>query len=307
MLALVLSGAGNFGPMQVGALEMLLEQEFHPDIVVGTSAGALNAVYFASDPTHAGLNRLADAWRAVGDNEVGMPSLFSGIRRLITRQDGLIDSQMLAEFIQEQLPSGVRTFGQLAAKQGIRAYTAAICIKTGRLVVFGDRDDDVVLDGVMASTAIPPYFPPWESGGHRYLDGGVLSKLPVRAAFERGATEVVAIDITHTLGPLEGAHGMIGIGGYSLSLMMEHQTETEIEWVTAAGIPVYRIRLAVPSDMQFWDFSQPDRLISRGRELAQDKFESKPLKLHPAWRLWINRASARLRSRRTGTLSEPES
>ena len=100
MLALVLSGAGNFGPMQVGALEVLLEQEFHPEIVVGTSAGALNAVYFASDPTLAGMNRLANAWRGVGDDEVGMPSLISGVRRLITRQDGLIDSQLLAEYVQ---------------------------------------------------------------------------------------------------------------------------------------------------------------------------------------------------------------
>ena len=307
MLALVLSGAGNFGSMQVGVLEVLLEEGFHPEIVVGTSAGSLNAVYFASDPTLAGISRLADAWRSVGENEVGMPSLISGVRRLITRQDGLIDSQLLAEFVQERLPSGVKTFGQLATKQGIRAYTVAICIETGRLEVFGDHDDDVVLDGVMASTAIPPYFPPWESSGYRYLDGGVLSKLPVRAAFERGATEVIAIDITHTLGPLEGAHGMIGIGGYSLSLMMEYQTETEIEWVTAAGIPIYRIRLAVPSDMQFWDFSQPDRLISRGRELARSKLDSEPLRLLPSWRLWFSRASARLRSRRTGTISEPES
>ncbi len=307
MLALVLSGAGNFGPMQVGALEVLLEEGFHPEIIVGTSAGALNAVFFASDPTPTGLNRLVDAWRSVGETEVGMPSLFSGVRRLITMQDGLIDSHSLAELLREKLPVGLETFGQLAAEQGVRAYTVAICMETGRLVVFGDHEDDRVLDGMMASAAIPPYFPPWERGGRHYVDGGVLSKLPVRVAFERGATEVVAIDIRNTHGTLEGARGMIGIGSYSLSLIMEHQTETEIEWVTAAGIPIYRIRLAVPSDMQFWDFSQPDRLISRGRELAQSKLDSEPLSLHPTWWLWFSRASAGLRSRRTGTLSELES
>jgi NTE family protein len=295
VLALVMSGAGNFGAMQVGALEVLLERDFHPQLVVGTSAGALNAAYFATDPTLEGLNRLSESWCAVGEDQIGMPSLFSGVRRLITRRDSLIDSRPLAEFFKRRLPEGLDTFGQLTAMHGIRAYAMAVCMDTGRLVAFGDQEEDRVLDGVMASTAIPPYFPPWEIGGQRYLDGGVLSKLPVRAAIERGATQIVALDVSYTLGTLEGAHGMIGISGYSLSLMMEHQTEMEVEWVTAAGYPIYCIDLPVPDEMEFWDYAQPELLLRRGRELAQRKLDSDPLTILPEWRLWLGRMATRLR------------
>lgn len=303
MLALVLSGAGNFGPMQVGALEVLLEQGFHPQLVVGTSAGALNAVYFATDPTLEGLRRLSESWHEIGEDQVGMPSLFASIRRLITRQDSLIDSQPLAEFLKQKLPEGVDTFGQLAARHGVRAYAVAVCMETGRLVAFGDREEDGVLDGVMASTAIPPYFPPWEIGGKRYLDGGVLSKLPVRAAIERGATQIVALDISYPLGTLEGAHGMIGISGYALSLMMEYQKEMEVEWVTAAGYPIYLIDLSVPDETEFWDYGQPELLLRRGRELARSRLDSEPLIILPEWRLWLGRVAAKLR--RSGVQDEP--
>ncbi|HEY43113.1 MAG TPA: hypothetical protein G4O11_03945 [Anaerolineae bacterium] len=303
MLALVMSGAGNFGTMQVGALEVLLGRGFHPQLVVGTSAGALNAVYFATDPTQEGLSRLSESWCAVGEDQIGMPSLFTGVRRLITRRDGLINSQPLADFLKERLPEGLDTFGQLTARHGMRAYTVAVCMGTGRLVAFGDDEEDRLLDGVMASTAIPPYFPPWESGGKRYLDGGVLSKLPVRTAIERGATQVVALNVRYTLGTLEGAHGMIGISGYSLSLMMEHQTKMEVELVTTAGFPVYLIDLTVPDEMEFWDYGQPEFLIRRGRELAQHRLDSEPLIIQPEWRLWLGRVAAKLR--RSGTQEAP--
>ena len=295
MLALVMSGAGNFGAMQVGALEVLLENGICPKLVVGTSAGALNAVSFASDPTLGGLRRLSESWCEIGEDQVGMPSLLTSIRRLITRQDSLIDSQPLTEFLKQKLPEDVDSFGQLVAMHGVRAYVVAVSIETGRLVVFGDREEDGVLDGVMASTAIPPYFPPWEIEGQRYLDGGVLSKLPVRAAIERGATQIVALDVSYPLGSLEGAHGMIGISGYALSLMMEYQKDLEVEWVTEVGCPIYLIDLSVPDEMEFWDYQQPELLLRRGRELAQSRLDSESLIILPEWRLWLGRVAAKLR------------
>lgn len=296
MLALVMSGAGNFGAMQAGALEVLLENKICPKLVVGTSAGALNAVSFASDPTLGGLRRLSESWCEVGEDQVGMPSLFASIRRLITRQDSLIDSQPLAKFLKGKLPEGADTFGQLVVRHGVQAYVVAVSMETGRLVVFGDRAEDGVLDSVMASTAIPPYFPPWEIAGQRYLDGGVLSKLPLRVAIERGATQIVALDVSYPLGTLEGAHGIIGISGYSLSLMMEYQKEMEVEWVTAAGYPIYLIDLSVPEDMEFWDYKQSELLLRRGRELAQSRLDSEPLIILSEWRLWLGRVAAKLRT-----------
>jgi hypothetical protein len=131
----------------------------------------------------------------------------------------------------------------------------------------------------------------------------VLSKLPVRAAIERGATQIIALDISYPLGSLEGAQGMIGISGYALSLMMEYQKKLEIEWVTEAGCPIYLIDLSVPDEMEFWNYEQPELLISRGRELAQSRLDSEPLIILPEWRLWIGRVAAKLR--RSDVQDEP--
>ena len=71
MFAYVLSGGGNYGAMQVGALEVLLAHGPRPQMLVGTSAGALNAAYLATDPTLEGARRLGDAWRGVRLGHVG--------------------------------------------------------------------------------------------------------------------------------------------------------------------------------------------------------------------------------------------
>ena len=105
MLAVVMSGAGNFGALQVGALETLLEGGVQPDMAVGTSAGAINAIYFASDPTLEGVRSLGRAWQPVGEREVGIPALLAGVRRLITREDSLVNSMALAEFLVTTYPA----------------------------------------------------------------------------------------------------------------------------------------------------------------------------------------------------------
>jgi hypothetical protein len=85
--------------------------------------------------------------------------------------------------------------------------------------------------------------------------------------------------------------------------MMEYQKKLEIEWVTEAGCPIYLIDLSVPDEMEFWNYEQPELLISRGRELAQSRLDSEPLIILPEWRLWIGRVAAKLR--RSDVQDEP--
>ena len=74
MRALVMSGAANYGTMQAGALDPIFASGFQPEMVVGTSAGALNAIYIGYDPSLEGVARLQDLWRAAGPKEVGIPT-----------------------------------------------------------------------------------------------------------------------------------------------------------------------------------------------------------------------------------------
>jgi NTE family protein len=285
MLAIVLSGAANFGAMQAGALEVLLQNGMQPEMLVGSSAGALNAIYLGTDPSMQGVKNLQDVWRAAGPEQVGVPKPFIILRRMVVRQDGLVDSNPLAMFLEEHLPADLKTFGALREKTGVHAYAVAVNMHSARLHVFGDDLEDQLLDGAMGSSAVPPYFPPWIADGERYLDGGVYTKLPLMAAIARGATRIVALDVTYAMGTRSTAEGTVGVSGYALSLMVEAQTALEIEWARLTGAELHVIQLLAPPEVPFWDYAQADRLIDRGRRLAMQALEDRPLKLLPDWRV----------------------
>ncbi len=78
-----------------------------------------------------------------------------------------------------------------------RRYTVAARYDDGALRIFGDDANDRILDGLMTSIAMPPFYPPWEVDGVLYLDGGVTSHLPVQAAVARGADEIFALRNGH--------------------------------------------------------------------------------------------------------------
>ena len=293
MLAFVLSGAANFGAMQVGGLEVLFKSGIAPDIVVGTSAGSLNAVHIASNPTLSGIRQLRVAWEEVREDQVGKPSFITGLSRVITGQISLFVNEPLAQFFVEHLPPNTETFGQLADLHGIRAYTTAVCLETGQLALFGDKEDDRLIDGVMASTAIPPVFPPWEAGKKRYIDGGVVAKLPLRAAVERGATQIIAFDVINAMSSSRKATNIFGISSYAISLMADHLNKESVDWVRRQGVQLRIIKLEAPPQVAFWDYSQAGYLYKLGYQIVQKELERKPIHISSGWGTRIRQGVSR--------------
>lgn len=294
MLTIVMSGGANYGAMQAGALQVLIESGIKPKLAVGTSAGALNSIYLASNPTAEGMTRLLDAWRSIGQKEVGMPKILTSVRRLLTGQAGLIPSDPLANFLNGHFPTGVLTFDQLRKLHGVQAYTVAVCMETAKTVVFGDQAEDILIDGAMASTAVPPFYAPWKVGEYRYLDGGVTEKLPLVPAIERGATQIIALDIYAAMGSLETAKNMITISGYSLSMMTENQSEREIATARASGVPLRIIKLYPPADVNFWDYDEVERLIEAGQQQAREAIEKEPIRITPQFQVRMRKTLASL-------------
>ncbi len=287
MLAVVLSGGGNYGAMQAGALEALAEGALRPGLVVGTSAGALNAIHFAADPTAEGARRLQAIWRQVDQSMVGSLSLLGSLQRLVTNQPSLFSNLALARFVENNLPAGISTFGDLHKVSGVRAYTLAACLDTAELVVFGDHDDDRLIDGAMASSGLPPYLPPWEVAGRRYVDGAVYSNLPIRSAVERGATQVIAIEIHHAVMSSRDSRFMIDISNAALSLMVEHMADIEERWARRHRIPVRRIQLDAPPEVPFWDYANSGLLIDVGRQITSETLQRAPISLVPEWQVRV--------------------
>jgi NTE family protein len=291
MRALVLSGAGNFGAMQAGALEPLLATGFRPELIVGTSAGALNGLLLATEPTAEGARRAQLAWRQVGLREVGTPGLLGSVHHLVTNRDSLVPSVPLARYFARSLGRDLETFGQLREQHGIQARTMAVCMETGELVAFGDHDQDRLIDGAMSSAAVPPFLAPWRVGGRRYLDGGVRSKLPVLAAVERGATQILAVNVVGLMGGPERAHGLLGISSYAISLGIDQMTDQEVELARRTGVELHLLELRVPSDVTFWDFAHGKRLVEIGRQAARDWLATGALRFRAPWqaasRMWL--------------------
>jgi len=292
VIGLALSGGANFGALQAGALEILLETGFRPQIITGTSAGALNAVLLASDPTVEGTKRLQDLWKKVGPNEVGKPNIISSVQRLASHQESLLPGEPLAQFLLRSLPR-VETFGELEQMAGVKACTTGVSIEDAELRIFGDRPEDRLIDGCMASCAMAPFLPPWEANGKRYLDGGVYVKLPIITAIERGANQVIALHITDFKVRL-AQKGILSAVQRSVALMSRWMVETEIKQARQLGVPVRVITLGVPPGIALWDFGQADRLIKLGRAIARKSLGEEPLKIYSQLELLLYQVGNKL-------------
>lgn len=274
-IAFVLSGGANYGALQAGALAALSEHHVQPDILVGVSAGALNAAFLAANPTPAGVEQLQEIWRSSAPEFFGSLNRTEALLRLTRGRDSLLRNDALQGFIRRWTPPGVAFVDFVSP----RLYVTAVRFYDGMLRVFGDDPEELLFDALMASTALPPLFPPWEVKGEVYVDGGIASDLPLQVAVERGANEIYALQITD---PPESEdrdlpHGVIAIGSQVLSSILAHNAEAEIRAVqNRPGIHLHLIRLWTPAAPGFWDFTHADEMIAQGRRLTEQYLAAAP-------------------------------
>mgnify|MGYP000053028736 FL=1 len=262
--AFVLSGGGSLGALQVGALRLLLEKNIVPDIVVGCSVGALNASFLAGTPTLQEVTRLEEVWRSVTTERVYPGSKLHILWRLVTGKDSLHDNRRFYEFLQESGCSPSLTFGDL---HGARLYVTAMHLPTGRLHVFGDNPHDLVLDALMASTALTPLHPPWEINGERYVDGGTVTPLPLRVALERGATEIYALHLHRPdAEPMrKRLRGVADHINHAVSTMLRQQAHHDLHLAEAARrVRLHYLPLWSDDPIEPTDFSHSAALLEQG-------------------------------------------
>jgi NTE family protein len=187
-LAIVLGGGGARGAMQVGALRALFEAGLKPDLLVGTSIGAINATALALWGVDlAGIEALERAYQRMQDSKLLDPRLLEFAWNAVLRSQNHRGSCYAREFvIAEGILPDLR-FGQL---KNVRLATVAADLHTGGPVIYGWDPEQSVMEGVLASIAIPPWFAPIELDGQYIVDGGALSNLPIEPAIRLGATEI---------------------------------------------------------------------------------------------------------------------
>ena len=269
MQAFVLSGGANYGAQQVGALEVLFERGIRPDMVIGVSAGALNAAWLAAYPTLEGVQELSRIWREDAAAIAPPVGPLTALLRLVGGKDSLLSNDSLLQFIR-RWPFAEKSFGEFTDP---RLYTVAARYDDGALRLFGDDPNDRILDGLMTSTAMPPFYPPWEVDGVLYLDGGVTSHLPLQAAVDRGADEIFALRNGHGFmpSPAPPQRNVLSVGGQAVALLVRRQAQLEIEAVRQnQSVRLHLIELYSTDDPGLWNYSRAAELIAAGRRLTED-------------------------------------
>ena len=176
-VGLALGGGAARGFAHIGVIQVLEEAGIQVDLVVGTSAGSVVAALYASGSGGSALSKLADGM----DESTLTDWAFPG--------RGLIRGEALAKYIRDNV--GGKSIEQMRIPLGI----VATDLDTGAPILFRRGDPGVA---VRASSAVPAVFQPVRIGTREYVDGGLVSPVPVRFAREMGAEIVIAVDITAT-------------------------------------------------------------------------------------------------------------
>ena len=270
MRAFVLSGGGNLGPLQVGALRALLEQNIRPDMMVGCSVGALNAAFLVQDMSIAGIDQLANVWRKTSLKDIYPGNRLSSLWRIICGRESLHSNQKFHSYLKHHHNTSESV--HFDAFTDVPLYITATNFHTGQLHVFGDDPNDRVLDALMASTALAPMHPPWTVNGDRFIDGGTVTPLPLRVAIERGATEIYALHMMHSWDAeteddsAAGMHGGVtAVLRRSIRTMINQQVEHDLMLAEAMEqVTLHHLGLLPRRKLSTTDFSDSDGLIEAG-------------------------------------------
>jgi NTE family protein len=180
--AFVLGGGGVLGAVQVGHLEALLRAGITPDLIVGTSVGALNGAALAARPTLEGVQCLRDVWF-----DLKRDDLFPGSR--LARAWYAVKANHLCS------NGGLRKLIDKVAASSFEALEIPLSVCAANLRTGTEHwfESGPLEPAVLASSAIPGVYPPVLVDGESFVDGGVVNQLPISRAIELGATTVYVI------------------------------------------------------------------------------------------------------------------
>ena len=245
-VALVVGGGGCLGAAQVGVGVALEERGFVPDLVVGTSVGALNGAIVAAYPGHS-APWLAETWTGLRRRDVFplRPRIANG---------GAFSSAGIQELI--------RRAGLPARVEDLSLPFTAIStdLITGQQAALSAGD---LPSALLASAAIPGVLPPVKRGGRMLVDGGMIAYVPVGAALAAGAASAVVVSSGPEAWPVAPRRPRLrptAVAGRAALWLWHHQIERDLH-EAARQIPVVVPPTGIENWPAPWDFGQADRLI----------------------------------------------
>lgn len=262
--AFVLSGGASHGAIQVGMLVALYERGIVPDLIVGTSAGALNGAFIASRPqTVETARELGQIWTALSRGEVFPVNPVTGALGFLGARDHLVPDSGLRRVIERHM--GVERLEETA----VPLHVIATDVLRGQEVRLSRGP---LIDAVMASAAIPGVLPAVHFDGRELIDGGVANNAPISHALELGSDEIYVLPAGTPCDLDEPPHGALAMLVHATGLLVGRQLARDMlalpEDVDVAVLPP-----PCGLGVQPTDFSHAELLIDESLDEARRYLE----------------------------------
>ncbi len=213
-IAFVLGGGGQLGAHEVGMLQALVEAEIKPDLVAGTSIGAINGAAVAADPTPEGIERLANTWTEIESSDAFDGSVVGRLATLAKTRTHLHGIGPLKRLMEQQ--ATVENIEDLPTP----FQCVAACIETASERWFTEGP---LVDAVLASCSVPGILPPYRIGDEHFYDGGVVNSIPVNRAVQLGATTIYVLHVGRIERGLEAPRWPWEVGLVAFEIARRHR------------------------------------------------------------------------------------
>jgi NTE family protein len=250
--AFVLGGGGNLGAVQVGMLRAVMERGVVPDLLLGSSVGALNAAAIAATPTVDGVRALEQVWRTVDGDDL-MPSHLSGLWQLARKARSIHHNDGLRRLVARAMP--FEHFEDAL----VPFQVVATSLRSGRERWFAEGR---ILEPILASAALPGIFPPIEIDGELFIDGGVVDNVPMMRAASLGSTRVYVFHVGNFDKPRPDPRRPIDVLLQAFSIARNHRFLTEVQH-PPAGVELICLPGVEPGGIRRNDFGRTAQLIDR--------------------------------------------
>jgi NTE family protein len=275
-VAFVLSGGASLGAVQVGMLRALYERGIGPDVIVGTSAGALNGAFIASRPqTVATADALGRIWHDLRRGQAFPLNPLTGLLGFLGAREHLVPDSGLRRLITQHLER------ERLEEMPIPLHVVAVDVMSGEEIRLSRGP---VIDAVLASAAIPAVLPPVEWGDRTLMDGGVANNTPISHAVELGARRIYVLPTGHACDLEEPPGGALGMALHAISLLTHRRLIADIE---RHRRDAHLIVLPPPCPLSIppIDFAHADELIGRALHDAREFLdgggeERTPIRMH---------------------------
>jgi NTE family protein len=265
-VAFVLGGGGVLGAAEVGMLRALMEHEIRPDVVLGTSIGAVNGALIAARPETSTIDRMQQVWENMSSEVFG--SMRSRLRTMARSGTHLHSNRPLRRLLAEEL-----------GDQRIEDLTVPFQCVAASIERAAEHwfTEGPLLEAILASSAVPGMFPPAFVAGEHYIDGGLVHSIPVGRAVALGAQTVFVLQVGRVDQPLEPPRRPWEVAAVAFEVARRHRYAADMasipDSVDVHVLPTGRERppnYADLSTLKYWDSSRVSDRITSAYEASMD-------------------------------------